>query len=202
MYMQQRYYDPIAGRFLSVDPVTTNAKDGSFFGRYHYANNNPYKFKDPDGRSPFDVGFLAYDVIKFGVAVYSGVGVGAAAADVAISMVGMVSPIPGTGQGLKMLRGAERLAETTRATGKVAEGGSKVFSSEKQALVEMAKGDKKTGMTSGDMNAYKDLNKKLPDPFPTDKVRGPEAHSSGAPSSRAPHGHVGPVDHIPIKDPK
>lgn len=51
VYMQQRYYDPIAGRFLSVDPVTTNAKDGSFFGRYHYANNNPYKFVDPDGRS-------------------------------------------------------------------------------------------------------------------------------------------------------
>jgi RHS repeat-associated protein len=52
VYMQQRYYDPIAGRFLSVDPVTTNAKDGSFFGRYHYANNNPFKFKDPDGRAP------------------------------------------------------------------------------------------------------------------------------------------------------
>ena len=50
--MQQRYYDPLAARFLSVDPVTTSAKDGSFFGRYHYANNNPFKFKDPDGREP------------------------------------------------------------------------------------------------------------------------------------------------------
>ncbi len=68
LYMQQRYYDPIAGRFLSVDPVTTNAKDGSFFGRYHYANNNPYKFKDPDGRAAdtiFDLGFAAYDGGKF-----------------------------------------------------------------------------------------------------------------------------------------
>ena len=52
VYMQQRYYDPIAGRFLSVDPVTTNAGDGSFFNRYVYTNNNPYKFKDPDGRAP------------------------------------------------------------------------------------------------------------------------------------------------------
>lgn len=52
VYMQQRYYDPIAGRFLSVDPVTTNAKDGSFFGRYHYANSNPYKYLDPDGQAP------------------------------------------------------------------------------------------------------------------------------------------------------
>ncbi len=50
--MQQRYYEPLAGRFLSVDPVTTDASDGSFFNRYVYANNNPFKFKDPDGRAP------------------------------------------------------------------------------------------------------------------------------------------------------
>jgi hypothetical protein len=50
--MQQRYYDPIAGRFLSVDPVTTDAKTGSSFNRYVYGNNNPYKYKDPDGRAP------------------------------------------------------------------------------------------------------------------------------------------------------
>jgi RHS repeat-associated protein len=51
VYMQQRYYEPIAGRFLSVDPVVTDGKDGSFFNRYVYANGNPYRFKDPDGRS-------------------------------------------------------------------------------------------------------------------------------------------------------
>ena len=91
VYMQQRYYDPIAGRFLSVDPVTTNASDGSFFNRYVYANNNPYKFKDPDGNSPalaaaFVLGF-ALDVgaqmrvegksfgdVSFGDAALSGLG--------------------------------------------------------------------------------------------------------------------------------
>lgn len=52
VYMQQRYYDPVAGRFLSVDPVTTDAKTGDHFNRYVYAENNPYKFKDPDGRAP------------------------------------------------------------------------------------------------------------------------------------------------------
>ncbi|MDO9073102.1 MAG: RHS repeat-associated core domain-containing protein [Rubrivivax sp.] len=51
VYMQQRYYDPIAGRFLSVDPVTTDAKTGGHFNRYVYAESNPYKFTDPDGRS-------------------------------------------------------------------------------------------------------------------------------------------------------
>jgi len=50
--MQQRYYDPVAGRFLSVDPVVTDAKTGDHFNRYNYADNNPYRFKDPDGRSP------------------------------------------------------------------------------------------------------------------------------------------------------
>lgn len=49
-YMQQRYYDPAIGRFLSVDPVTANSVDGSNFNRYWYANNNPYTFTDPDGR--------------------------------------------------------------------------------------------------------------------------------------------------------
>lgn len=49
-YMQQRYYDPLLGRFLSIDPVQTNPNTGASFNRYWYASNNPYKFKDPDGR--------------------------------------------------------------------------------------------------------------------------------------------------------
>lgn len=50
VYMQQRYYDPIAGRFLSVDPVTTDAGNGALFSRYMYAANNPFTLVDPDGR--------------------------------------------------------------------------------------------------------------------------------------------------------
>lgn len=49
-YMQQRYYDPGIGRFLSRDPVTANANTGANFNAYWYANNNPYTFTDPDGR--------------------------------------------------------------------------------------------------------------------------------------------------------
>lgn len=49
-YMQQRYYDPGVGAFLSVDPVTTFASSVTGFHRYRYAANNPYRFTDPDGR--------------------------------------------------------------------------------------------------------------------------------------------------------
>jgi len=49
-YMQQRYYDPGIGRFLSMDPVTASGSTGANFNRYWYANNSPYRFTDPDGR--------------------------------------------------------------------------------------------------------------------------------------------------------
>ena len=49
-YMQQRYYDPEIGRFLSVDPVTAYGGNLRHFNRYAYAYNNPYRFTDPDGR--------------------------------------------------------------------------------------------------------------------------------------------------------
>lgn len=51
-YMQQRYYDPVIGRFYSNDPVGFSADNPMMFNRYAYANNNPYKFTDPDGKEP------------------------------------------------------------------------------------------------------------------------------------------------------
>ncbi|MCD9008264.1 RHS repeat-associated core domain-containing protein [Luteimonas sp. XNQY3] len=50
VYMQQRYYDPGIGRFLSTDPVTALSNPVGMFNRYKYAANNPYKYIDPDGR--------------------------------------------------------------------------------------------------------------------------------------------------------
>ncbi len=50
-YMQQRYYDPQIGRFLTVDPVKVQTAAGANFNRYGYASSNPYRFIDPDGRS-------------------------------------------------------------------------------------------------------------------------------------------------------
>lgn len=47
-----RNYDPVLGRFLSIDPVDFTDKNIHSFNRYAYGNNNPLKFKDPDGRHP------------------------------------------------------------------------------------------------------------------------------------------------------
>lgn len=41
---------PAAARFVSTDPVKADPNTGANFNRYSYANNNPYKFIDPDGR--------------------------------------------------------------------------------------------------------------------------------------------------------
>lgn len=69
-YMQARYYDPLIGRFYSNDPADVkehidrnNTVHG--FNRYSYANNNPYRYTDPDGR--FVCGGLC--VIGVGIAV-------------------------------------------------------------------------------------------------------------------------------------
>jgi RHS repeat-associated protein len=63
VYMGARHYDPVAGRFVSTDPVGFDEGNIHSFNRYAYANNNPYRYKDPDGRSatailPFVAGAL------------------------------------------------------------------------------------------------------------------------------------------------
>ncbi|PXX09482.1 RHS repeat-associated protein [Nitrosomonas ureae] len=51
-YLGARYYSPLLGRFMGVDPVDVNPENIHSFNRYAYANNNPYKFVDPDGKTP------------------------------------------------------------------------------------------------------------------------------------------------------
>ncbi len=62
-YMQQRYYDPVVGRFYSNDPVGFSADNPITFNRYAYGNNNPYKFVDPDGRESIGIMAMERDII-------------------------------------------------------------------------------------------------------------------------------------------
>ena len=48
-YAGARYYDPVLGRFMGIDPQGFSQGDPHSFNRYAYGNNNPYKYIDPNG---------------------------------------------------------------------------------------------------------------------------------------------------------
>jgi RHS repeat-associated protein len=50
VYAGARYYDPALGRFLSDDPSRFSEANPMSFNRFAYANDNPYKYVDPDGK--------------------------------------------------------------------------------------------------------------------------------------------------------
>jgi RHS repeat-associated protein len=59
-YSGARYYDSMLGRFMGMDPKGFDETNIQSFNRYAYANNNPYRFIDPDGRdSEFVNGYIA-----------------------------------------------------------------------------------------------------------------------------------------------
>lgn len=66
-YMLARYYDPEIGRFYSNDPVGyTTTNPVMSFNRYLYANNNPYKYTDPNGEFAFLIPviiFIAKEIV-------------------------------------------------------------------------------------------------------------------------------------------
>jgi len=74
VYMGARYYDPALGRFLSMDSVGFNEQNSHSFNRYAYANNNPYKYSDPDGRMAHLVARATYGV-SYQAATYLGAAV-------------------------------------------------------------------------------------------------------------------------------
>ncbi len=49
--MHARYYSPIAGRFLTPDPINSaDPANPQSWNKYAYALNNPINYVDPDGR--------------------------------------------------------------------------------------------------------------------------------------------------------
>src|SRR5581483_9461090 len=63
IYMRARYMDPITGRFVSED----RAKHGNNW--FMYANDNPVRYADPDGK-------LSQDQINWLCGVYANIGCG------------------------------------------------------------------------------------------------------------------------------
>lgn len=113
VYMGSRWHDPETARFTGIDPQGFKEGNPHSFGRYVYANNTPYRYVDPNGESPVDVVFLAYDAATFATAVHSGnpVAMWESGADLTASFIGVLSPVPGTGELIKVGRVAGKVAE-------------------------------------------------------------------------------------------
>jgi RHS repeat-associated protein len=183
-YNRYRDYDPTTGRYVQADPI--GLAGGA--NPYLYAEGNPVRYVDPKGLfidTIADIGFVLYDLYRIGKDNIFGDGCEGDSLGGNLMALGLdagaifVPFVTGAGPASRAAR----------------------FSNEKQALVDMAKADKKRGVSRGDMDAYQDLNAGLPDPFTANRVRIDEGHPSRSPHSQVPHGHVGPVDHIPIVNP-
>lgn len=117
VYMGARYYDPVIGRFMGTDPVGFVEGNVHSVNRYAYANNNPYRYVDPDGK----YADLAIEAVSLTVGFHSLMGnwresnwSGAAvdAGGIVADVVGAVIPgIPGmAGLGIKASREAAEVA--------------------------------------------------------------------------------------------
>lgn len=118
IYMGARYFDPVAGRFMGMDPVGFDETNPQSFNRYQYANNNPYRYVDPDGETPE----IAWDVfnVALGITSLSGNlsngnyfeatidGVG-----IVIDTIAAVTPIVpgGLGATIKTIRGGKKVVD-------------------------------------------------------------------------------------------
>lgn len=198
----------VDGWFYSNNPVGALGHIGrgnvQGFNRYNYAYNNIYKYTDPDGRFPCSrSGGCQPSQNPHNVTNTKLQNVGVSPSTIA-DFIPVISDVKGFvdfANEPSVANGAAAVVGMIPLAGDAAAKAIKVFSKEKQALVDMAKMDKKTnGVTQGDMDAYAELNAELPDPFPSDQVRGLESHPN-RPSSHAqePHGHVGPVNQITEK---
>jgi len=132
--MQQRYYDPMIGRFLSRDPVTAYSNgDMRFFNAYAYAFNNPYRFSDPDGRCPMGCPGDIQPTIQDSATILGWVADGLEAADqfftalgpyggperlATVPLVGMARPIAAEAKAAAQL--AKNAAQGAKAEAKVA----------------------------------------------------------------------------------
>ena len=89
-YMQARYYDPVIGRFLSIDPVDfMQTGDPRYFNRYVYAANDPVNYVDANGECFGPV------ALACGAGVAAVAGAAAAGAAVGVVVEGVVIGIEG-----------------------------------------------------------------------------------------------------------
>jgi len=95
-YFGARYYDSELRMFTQPDPVIANLYNPQNLNRYSFELNNPYKYTDPDGRTPWDV---TLDPMLFAAAVndYNNDPSIMNSIDVAASGIGLLPVVPSLG---------------------------------------------------------------------------------------------------------
>jgi len=222
----RRFYDPNLQRWLNRDPINevgginlynfignspNNYVDplGLAFGDYWDVGATANYYNQASANGLNQGGFSGYAKFvgaQLGEGIMDFFGAGGVQQSAQQSGADSVNPCHrGRALGYGALTAGTILANAIPGEGEAAALAEKQalrFSSEKEALVAMAQLDKKIGkgISEADMQAYQDLNKELgKEGFPANKVRLDPGHSCAGPHAQIPHGHVGPVDYIPIK---
>ena len=141
-YFGARYYDPMVGRFMGVDPQGFVEENLHSFNRYAYGNNNPFKYVDPDGRVAF---------LVFLVPILKGAGYGALASGGAAFVADAASQIAAFGGDVSVKGSLQEAwpAAAAGALGGAAIGGGIVASQLARGLISEAKLGYAFGQASG-----------------------------------------------------
>jgi RHS repeat-associated protein len=118
-----RQYNPQIMRFMQPDPTIPDVYNPQSLNRYAYAYNNPMRYTDPEGETPWDavdIGFLLYDTDAYWNDPSS-----ENRDNLALSAVGALPIIPNFriakaglsigGDGLHALRAADKVKDGSRA---------------------------------------------------------------------------------------
>ena len=149
-YFNARYYSPELGQFMSVDPVAPLEGNIYNFNRYAYANNNPYKYIDPDGRIPIDTVWdganVLYDIGKITAGWAFGNEVWVANGTIDLGLDAAALFIPYVPAGITKLRYADDVVDTTK--GETTTVGRWMSKSEHQKMLDSGKViESRTGTT-------------------------------------------------------
>lgn len=144
-YMQARWYDPVSGQFLSVDPEKPDYNSPLTLNPYLYCLNDPLRYNDPDGRmveSLWDAANLAMGAASLYKNIQSGNYLGAALDGVGVVADGVSLALPfvpgGAGATFKAIRTADAVADGAKATKEatqVAKAGKEATETSKKAIV-------------------------------------------------------------------
>jgi RHS repeat-associated protein len=156
VYMQARYYDPVVGRFLSIDPEGPQDGVPGSFNRYAYALNNPYRYVDPDGRWAEDtvIGVASVSIGAYSLGRNVSDGNWSAAA---VDVGGLV--LDGVAMALPVVPAAVGLAiQASRASSQAAQGAKSLARMSGQ-LRDAAKGKGNFGLGNATRSQAEELGK-------------------------------------------